>query len=138
MRPYKRADRIASLIKDALSEALVFAVNDPRVHNAVVTHVSVAPDMSVARVYVRSLVSTPESREELLTGLKASRSFLRGEVGRKVYLQRTPALDFFYDDQEDEAAAVDVVLDRLARERPFELRPDAEPEAATGPDPEKT
>lgn len=117
MRPFRRADRIASLIKDAMSELLVFEVGDPRVRDAVVTHVRVTADMSIARVYVRSLVSDEQGRASLMEGLSASCGFLRTRLVKRVRLMRAPELEFYYDDQEDEAARVDAILERLARER---------------------
>jgi len=115
MRTWKRTDRIASLIKDALSEMLVLDVSDPRVHDAVVTHVRVSGDLSIARVYVRSIVSDEQSRGELLTGLEAAGGFLRSGLAHRVKLFRVPELQFFYDDQEDEAARLDAILEELSR-----------------------
>jgi len=117
MRAYKRTDRIASLVKDAMSELLVFEVGDPRVHDAVVTHVHVTADLSIARVYVRSLVSNDQAKTELMAGLEASRGFLRSRLVSRVNLMRAPQLEFFYDEQEDQAARVDAILDRLAHEK---------------------
>jgi ribosome-binding factor A len=118
MRSYKRTDRIASLVKDAMSELLVFEVMDPRVHDAVVTHVHVTADMSIARIYVRSLVSDEQGKAELMAGLDACRGFIRSRLVQRVRLMRAPSLEFFYDEQEDEAARVDAILDRLSREKP--------------------
>ena len=117
MRSYKRSDRVASLIKDALSEILVLAVGDPRVVDAVVTFVKVSPDFSIARVHVRSLVSDDQGRTSLMAGLAASRAYLRTELAHRVLLPRMPQLEFYYDNVEDEAARLEVILDRLALER---------------------
>lgn len=117
MRSYRRTDRVASLVKDAMSELLVYEVGDPRVHDAVVTHVHVTADLSIARVYVRSLVSDAQGRAELMAGLEASRGFLRSRLVQRVQLMRAPSLEFFYDEQEDQAARVDAILDRLAHEK---------------------
>jgi ribosome-binding factor A len=119
MRSYARTDRVASLIKDELGGLIVNEVGDPRVHSCVITAVKVTADMSIARVYVRSLVSDEQgqARQELLKGLGKAAGFLRAQLGHRVRLQRTPTLEFFYDDTPDEAARVEAILAKLALEK---------------------
>lgn len=115
MKTYKRTDRISKLLRQALSETLLRSVRDPRIQNAVVTDVKVTADMSIARVYVRTLDEARE-QEDLLRGFRACAGFLRGELGRNVHLLRVPRLEFFYDEVPDQAAAVEALLDQLRRD----------------------
>ena len=116
MKPFKRTDRIASEIREALGLLFVSEVEDPRVRMGVVTNIKVTPDMSLCRVYVRSLQGGDEqSRTELLEGLQKSASFLRRELAHRVRLLRMPKLEFFYDDVPDTASRVEELLMRLPK-----------------------
>ena len=113
MRSYKRTDRVASLIREAIAQLMVTDVRDPRVRESVVTHVMVTADLAIARIYVRSLVSDPQGEQELLKGLGRASGFLRAELGRRVHLARIPTLEFYYDETPDEAAHVDEIMAHL-------------------------
>lgn len=114
MRSYKRTDRIASLIKQAMSELFLFEVRDPRVRTAVVTHVFVTADMGLARVYVRPIAGADQQgRKELMAGLNKSKAFLRGALCKRVQLMRAPQLEFFFDEVPDEVARIDELLANL-------------------------
>lgn len=116
MRSYKRTDRLAALIKQAMAELFLFEVCDPRVHSAVVTHVFVTSDMGLARVYVRPIAGADEQgRHELMAGLNRSKSFLRGALGKRVRLMRVPQLEFFFDDVPDEVARIDQIMAELPK-----------------------
>lgn len=114
MRPYKRTERIASLIKEILGSLIVTEVGDPRVQSCVITHVKVSADMSIARIYVRSLISDEQGRQELLTGLASAAGFLRSALGHRIRLLRIPELKFHYDETPDEAARVEAIIASLA------------------------
>jgi len=114
MRSYKRTDRIASLIQQAMSELFLFEVRDPRVHSAVVTHVFVTSDMGLARIYVRPIAGADEQgRRELMAGLNRSKAFLRGALAKRVQLMRAPQLEFFFDEVPDEVARIDEIMANL-------------------------
>lgn len=102
------------MLRDTLSELLLFSVRDPRVQDVVVTRVQVTADLSWCRVYVRTL-REGEQRDEVLAGLEASAGFLRREVGKRVRLLRVPAFRFFLDDLPDQVAAVERLLDEIRR-----------------------
>ncbi len=116
MRSYKRSDRVASLVLQALSESILLHVRDARVQGVVVTHVKMTPDMSIARAYVRSLTNDEAGRRHAMAGLEAVKGFLRSEIARQVKLLRVPQLEFFYDEIPDKAARVDEILRGLKNE----------------------
>ena len=82
-------------------------VRDPRVGNITLTSVSVAPDMSCARVFFVPF-GDKHSPEQVAEGLGRAAGFLRGEVGRALALRHAPRLEFIYDRQIETA-------DRLSR-----------------------
>jgi ribosome-binding factor A len=113
MKSFQRTDRIAALIRNAMAELFLFEARDPRVKQAVVTGVKVTADVSIARIYVRSLNNDAQGRLELLRALAKSKVFLRHALVNKVNLLRAPNLEFYYDETPDEASHIEELLAKL-------------------------
>lgn len=108
----RRIDRVASLLKEVLSELLLFEVRDPRLRGVVVTRVQVTKDLSLCRVYYRCI---EDEGADVLGGLKASAGFLRREMGQRVRLLRTPELQFFKDDLPEKVAKVEALIEKVSK-----------------------
>jgi len=85
-------------------------VRDPRVGNITITSVSVAPDMSSARIFFVPFVSK-HTPEEVGEGLNRAAGFLRGELGRALQLRHAPKLEFIYDQQIENADKLTRLID---------------------------
>lgn len=94
----KRIERVASLIRTILAEAIQTRLQDPRIPPITsITRVEVAADFTVARVHVSVLA--PEPRRELcLRALRGSAGHLRWLLGRELRLRKVPELDFRLDE----------------------------------------
>ncbi|MGC8489990.1 MAG: 30S ribosome-binding factor RbfA [Clostridia bacterium] len=91
----ERAERVAEAMQTELAAMLQREIKDPRVGFVSITRVDLARDLAVARVYVSVL--NPEEADETLVGLRSARSFLRGEVARRLHLRQAPELEFRLD-----------------------------------------
>jgi ribosome-binding factor A len=111
-----RTQRIEAQMQRELAELLSREVKDPRVGAVTVTQVTLAADMSVARVFVVPFGIAGE-RPEMLDGLRAAAGFLRGEVGRRVGLRHAPRLEFEADDSFDRAAQLTALIDSVNKPR---------------------
>ncbi len=78
-----------------LSDLIQRELKDPRIGMLTVTRVAVSRDLARARVFVSVLDPTRET--ETLAGLKSAAGRLRGEVGRRLRLRVSPALEFRSD-----------------------------------------
>jgi len=103
----QRLARIEGEMQRVLSMLVSREVRDPRVGNITLTSVTVAPDMSSARVFFVPF-GDKHKPEEVGEGLNRAAGFLRGEVGRALSLRHAPRLEFVYDQQIETA-------DRLTR-----------------------
>jgi ribosome-binding factor A len=112
-----RLQRIESQMQRVLAEMVSREVKDPRVGPITVTQVALAPDMSVARVFVVPFGGTG-AHPQMLEGLKAAAGFLRGEVGRRVGLRHAPRLEFVQDDSFDRAAHLTALIDAANKNNP--------------------
>ncbi|MFP3943785.1 MAG: 30S ribosome-binding factor RbfA [Alphaproteobacteria bacterium] len=109
--PSQRQLRVGELIRHTLSE--IFArgeLRDPDVENTIITvsEVRVSPDLKNATVFVAPLGGGDAG--PLLKGLKRSRRYLRGELGRRIETKFTPDLTFIEDTSFDEAQRVEDLL----------------------------
>jgi ribosome-binding factor A len=110
MAKSQRLARIEGEMQRVLSTLVSREVRDPRVGNVTITAVSVAPDMSVARIWFMPF-GGKHSPEEVGEGLGRAAGFLRGELGRALSLRHAPKLEFLYDQQIENADKLTRLID---------------------------
>ena len=93
-----------------LSTLVSREVRDPRVGNVTLTSVTIAPDMSTARIWFMPF-GDKHSPEEVAEGLGRASGFLRGELGRALQLRHAPKLEFLYDQQIENADKLTRLID---------------------------
>ena len=96
MSSFKRADRVADLIKMEISDLLLKQVRDPRIGLVTITGVKVTDDLRTARVFFVEL-GKDQCSGEVQAGLGKAAGFLRRELGRRLQLRVVPELIFAYD-----------------------------------------
>jgi ribosome-binding factor A len=105
---YQRSDRVGDLLVELISELLRREIRDPRIHDVTITSVKVTKDLKQARVYFNLLGGG--DRDAVLAGLRSARGFIRSRVGKELNLKFVPAIEFFYDDTEDQAQRIEDLL----------------------------
>ncbi len=108
----KRATRVASLLREVLSEILATQLKDPAVGRVTISRVVVTDDIRHAKVYF-SLLGNAGDREKVLAGLRRATGFIRAEMGKRIELRFAPSLDFFYDDTVDYADRINQLLKQV-------------------------
>ena len=109
-----RLDRVNGEIQKAISESIIYNIQNPKVNNALVTvsKVDISADFSHAKVFVSIF---PDSvREEVFNALKTCIPYLSKEVARKVKLRITPELHLFMDTSEEYASRIDNLLNKIS------------------------
>ena len=106
----QRLGRIEGEMQRVLSTLVSREVRDPRVGNVTITTVTVAPDMSTARIFFVPFVSK-HPPEEVMEGLNRASGFLRGALGRALSLRHAPKLEFIYDQQIEHADKLTRLID---------------------------
>lgn len=110
----QRLARIEGEMQRVLSTLVAREVRDPRVGNVTFTAVSVAPDLSTARVYFVPF-GDKHAPGEVAEGLARAAGFLRGELGRALSLRHAPRLEFLYDQQIENADKLTRLIDRAVK-----------------------
>jgi len=107
---YSRTDRIGEQIKRELSMLIRNEIKDPRVSMVSILDVEITKDLSKAKVFFDAL--NQDEHEACEKGLNNAAGFLRRELGRAIQLRNTPALTFIYDDTEQRANDLSVMIDK--------------------------
>ena len=116
-----RKVRVAAGIRENLAELVDREVSDPRVRAAgicTINQVVLNSDMSIARVYISFFGATATDAvvAEAMVGLDAASGYLRGPLGRRMNLARTPQLRFVHDSSpEFNAKLAQIVADDTER-----------------------
>ena len=105
---YSRTDRIVEQIKRELAMLIRNEIKDPRVSMVSILDVEVTKDLSKAKVYFDVL--NQDEHEACEKGLNNAAGFLRRELGKAIKLRNTPALVFIYDDTEQRANDLSVMI----------------------------
>ncbi|MDA8089900.1 MAG: 30S ribosome-binding factor RbfA [Nitrospiraceae bacterium] len=111
MLPYKRAKRVADLLRQEISDIILRRLKDPRMGFVTVVDVSITDDLKLARVYVSSLKE--DEREQMIEILNAAKSFIRQELGRRVKMKSTPDLEFRLDTSLQYGNRIDQLLKEI-------------------------
>jgi ribosome-binding factor A len=112
-----RNQKIESELQRVLAELIAREVKDPRVGNVTITAVTVASDLSTARVFFVPFASK-NLPDDVREGLTNAGGFLRGEAGRRLRLRHAPRLEFVFDESLDEAARLTSLIDKAVGKQP--------------------
>lgn len=96
MSNFKRADRVAELIRTELADLILKQVRDPRIGSVTITGVKVMDDLRTAKIFFVEMGKDTCS-ESVQVGLGKAAGFLRRELGRRLQLRYAPELLFVYD-----------------------------------------
>lgn len=124
----RRVAKASQAIREAVSNAVLFELRDPRIKNVTVTAVEASGDLRTAKVYVS--VMGDEGDESLcLHGLNSARGYIQSKVADRVQTRYTPVLTFVVD----RGIKSSIEASRLLRElNTSENNESIESQAATG------
>ncbi|HWO41880.1 MAG TPA: 30S ribosome-binding factor RbfA [Candidatus Eisenbacteria bacterium] len=108
---YQRSERLAELLLELLSEMLRRELGDPRIGPVTLTGAKVSKDLRHARIYFNLLGGTGD-RQAALAGLRSATGLMRAKLAKQLKLKFVPAIEFIYDETQDEARRIDELLRR--------------------------
>ena len=119
MATSRRVARVSASIKREISRMLLSDIKDDRVGAGMVsvTDVDVSGDLQHAKIFV-SIYGTDEAKTAAVAGLQAATPYVRGELGRRMRLRRTPEIIFKEDASFDRGTRVLNLINQLSHERP--------------------
>lgn len=114
----RRQERVASLVRSVIADAIRDRVADPRLEPLTsITRVAVSPDFAVAHIYIS--VMSSEARQNLtLAALNSASGRLRAELAQHMTMRLVPALVFHLDQSVkrgiETVIAIERAMDELA------------------------
>lgn len=110
MKPYKRSDRVADLIKRELAVMIQRKRDNPLFSGVTITHLRISPDLSQATVFFTVLEK--EKANETLEILNRAADFFRRSLFKKVRLRNVPKLHFKYDESIARGQKLSALIDK--------------------------
>ena len=109
---------MASQIRREVSQMLMGGIKDERVSHGLVsvTSVVVAGDLQHCKIFV-SVFGSADDHNQAMEGLASASSFVKGELGRRLKMRRTPELVFVLDRGFERSANVLGILHQLEQKR---------------------
>ena len=114
----RRVERVAALIRREVSELLITGIKDERVSLGMVsiTNVDVAGDLQHCKIFV-SIYGSAEVQQQALEGLRSASNYVKGELGRRLNMRRTPEVIFQLDRGIEKGTSVLGLLNQLEEQR---------------------
>jgi len=92
----RRTARVASVIREVVSTAILQELRDPRIRNVTVLGADVSADLRYAKVAI-SVMGDEKEAALTLHGLESARGYLQAKVAARVKTRYTPELRFEID-----------------------------------------
>ena len=92
----RRIERVSEAIREVVSTAILFELNDPRVKGVTVVGAEVTGDLRHAKIFV-SIMGDERQQDLVLHGLLSARGFLQRKVAKRLETRYTPELEIVVD-----------------------------------------
>lgn len=109
-----RVAKASELIKQEMSQMLLYEVKDPRIGFVTITDVTMTKDLREATVYV-SIMGNDKEIEDTWEGIHSALPYLRREIGKRVRLRFTPSISFALDKSLDYSEHIQKLLLKVER-----------------------
>lgn len=98
-----------------MSDILLKAVKDPRLHAVTITAVKVTDDLRNAKIYFVEM-GKDDLSEEIEAGLSKAKGFVRRELGHRLQLRFVPEIMFVHDTSFGYGNRIDRLLAQIAKQ----------------------
>ena len=113
----RRQEKVARVIKEAVSDAITHHLSDPRIDGFVsVTRVDVAPDMHNADVYVSIFGKDETGQNKTFAAIQHARNRIRSLLAGKMQSKSCPVLHFFRDENFKKTLETMRLIDEATKE----------------------
>jgi ribosome-binding factor A len=119
----KQKARIEEQIGGLVAELLLRRVKDPRVSGVSIIRVEASKDYSSAKL-LYNVVGGASNLAAVQEGLESCRSYIRGQVKKRLRLRVIPELIFVYDQSLDRAMKIEELIQQIHREKELEKKED--------------
>jgi ribosome-binding factor A len=101
MKSYHK-EKLEKRIREALSQILVYDIEDPRLQSCLVNRVVCSRDFRLAKIYI-SFFGGPEAEKSGLQALRSASKFIQTNLASKIQVRFVPLLSFFVEEDPDKS-----------------------------------
>jgi len=113
----RRQEKVARIVKEAVSNAVANHLNDPRIEGFVsVTRVEMAPDLRNADVYLSIFGKDQASQNKTFEAISHARTRIQSLLAARIQSKFCPVLHFHLDDKFKKTLDVLNLIDKAVSE----------------------
>ncbi len=106
-----KIDRLESTFVKEISYILMKEIKDENIKFVTITGCDIPNDLSFAKVYFTVL--NDENKENTIKALDKAKSFIRGQLSKRVEMRHTPELIFIFDKSIEYGNRIEKIIDEL-------------------------
>ncbi len=115
--PTRRREKVARVVKEAVSDAIANRLSDPRIEGLVsITRVEIAPDLRQANVYLSIFGKSEAAQNKTYAAIAHARRRIQSLVAGKLQMRFCPVLHFYRDEQFKKTLEILKLIDQAAGE----------------------
>ena len=115
--PTRRQERVARIVKEVVSDAVINHLSDPRISGFVsVTKVEMAPNLRSAEVYLSILAETEAAKNKTFAAITHAGKRIQSLLGRALESKFCPVLHFHRDEHFQKTLETMRLIDEVANE----------------------
>ncbi len=112
----RRQEKVARLVKEAVSDAIAHHLNDPRIEGFVsVTRVDMAADLRNADVYISIFGNDQAGQNKTFVAIAHAKSRIQSLLAGKVQSKFCPVLHFYRDEKFKKTLEIMRLIDQTAK-----------------------
>ncbi len=125
--PTRRQEKVARVVKEAVSDAIAHHLNDPRIEGFVsVTRVDLAADLRTADIYLSVFSRNPAAQEKTFAAITHARSRIQSVLAGALQSKFCPVLRFHKDEKFKKTLETMNLIDKAVSELKNNDSPEAE------------
>lgn len=106
-----KIDRLNSTFVKEISKIISTEVKDNNIKFVTITDCEISNDLSIAKVYFTVLDNN--KKKETIDALNRAKSFIRGELSKRIEIRHTPELRFIFDESIEYGDKIEKIIDRI-------------------------
>jgi len=116
--PTRRQEKVARIVREAVSDALASHLSDPRIEGLVsVTSVDMSPNLKRADVYLTIYGKDEKSEKKTFIAISHARTKIQSILAPRITSKFCPVLHFFIDEKFKKTLETMNLIDKVVRDR---------------------
>lgn len=111
-----RVGRLEQEIQREVNDILLKRIRDPRVQGVTLTGVEVTGDLQQATIYYSILSDDKKDEDTTQKGLEKASGLIRGELGSRLSIYKTPEIKFELDTSVQYGDKIDRLINKLKQQ----------------------